>query len=580
MFTFTFCQLNMCPLQIPARIYIPQISVVNRKYETVLKVSIDGSDWVEFLPLEPISNLIEYVRNVEKINGFQVNNFTSIKAFAVNRPRSETIVVDKPGASVRSSMDKHVKLFVVREAFLSRTELQLSVQKFSEKNIEVIVKENTDFRHIHGVTTVITLTCQTPPRKPIEIDISKPHRKQESEAHKHYTSYKLNTMTGECWRFAEVECIRHHEDTTVVLPNGKDKYIVTVLEMPSSLPTGNVPYIAEELYKCVYKTVVKMIVKQNIECPEQCVVRIVGRDECKETLAFLSENGYTEGPEVSAEFCVTEGQRLQICFEGNIETVDKSDRRIEMTYLSYMRGARTQTTLRVKDRGNQKELPAYVGAVKCTVLEIKPEGINYTKTVTLNVALPKQAGTRTVISYTEVRLPYYFTALVNFVSQHLFNKNQNAWRNVLKTLDKAKFQPVHRKAKGKFAENDEKQLCKAMLLHWMKTQTVHVDMLNSIVEALKHNGHLNIAEACVEYVEFQKEYLSDDVLTDLADGISKDSQILGEELGLTKTFVDSCIQANVNNKEQLTAIMMEWRETDDIILYGDTALDHLQQLCV
>lgn len=59
--------------------------------------------------------------------GFEINDFKSVKAVVVARPKGQTVVVDKPGISATSSIDKNVKIFIPRNAFSSRTLVNLLV---------------------------------------------------------------------------------------------------------------------------------------------------------------------------------------------------------------------------------------------------------------------------------------------------------------------------------------------------------------------------------------------------------------------------------------------------------------------
>lgn len=74
-----------------------------------------------------ISFPFSFQKTVKRVTGIEVNDFTTVKAIVVCRPRCQSIIVDKPGISVNSSMDKNLKIFVPREAFQQKTELRLEV---------------------------------------------------------------------------------------------------------------------------------------------------------------------------------------------------------------------------------------------------------------------------------------------------------------------------------------------------------------------------------------------------------------------------------------------------------------------
>ncbi|XP_053404368.1 uncharacterized protein LOC123555827 [Mercenaria mercenaria] len=120
-----------------------------------------------------------------------------------------------------------------------------------------------------------------------------------------------------------------------------------------------------------------------------------------------------------------------------------------------------------------------------------------------------------------------------------------------------------------------------MLLDWMKAKAVHDDKLGPVTNALRYNGHKDIAESCLNFVRFQKENLSDSVLIELAQGITKDIQQLGQDLGLDSKRISNCIEQHSDNiKRQYIAVMMEWRESDQVIKHGDNALEYLRITCV
>jgi hypothetical protein len=62
---------------------------------------------------------------ISNLAGVEINDFNSFQAVVVARPICQTIIVDKPGISVQSTMDKNVRLFVPRDAFNTETELKL-----------------------------------------------------------------------------------------------------------------------------------------------------------------------------------------------------------------------------------------------------------------------------------------------------------------------------------------------------------------------------------------------------------------------------------------------------------------------
>ncbi|XP_053404375.1 uncharacterized protein LOC128558597 [Mercenaria mercenaria] len=182
-----------------------------------------------------------------------------------------------------------------------------------------------------------------------------------------------------------------------------------------------------------------------------------------------------------------------------------------------------------------------------------------------------------------MQIPYVaVTYLTFYMSKLLCKDDTDIWKTVLRSLcGDSKFSSGYRIAKRKSVENDEEQVCKAMLLDWMKTQAVHEDNMEPITTALTSDGYKDIAESCMSFVRFQKESVSDAVLTGLAQGITKDIQTLGQDLGLDSKRISSCIEQNSNNiKRQYTAVMMEWRESDQVIKYGDTSLEYLRSTCI
>lgn len=64
---------------------------------------------------------------MKELAGIEINDFTSLKGVVVTRPRCQSIVVERPGISVHSTMDKKIKLYVPRNAFETKTELKLMV---------------------------------------------------------------------------------------------------------------------------------------------------------------------------------------------------------------------------------------------------------------------------------------------------------------------------------------------------------------------------------------------------------------------------------------------------------------------
>ncbi|XP_053404374.1 uncharacterized protein LOC123554154 [Mercenaria mercenaria] len=218
-------------------------------------------------------------------------------------------MVDKPGISVQSTMDKNIKLFVPRNAFGVRTELKLMVQSVSEQTLASFVKDNKALDNIQAVSSIVTLINGKHPFKAIEIDLMKASKKQNDGKFQRGKTYQMYTTNDKVWKFADVEYKGHLDDVTVMLPPGRQKYTIIEVDMPSSFPKENVPSIAEALHICINKTVVVMIAKQHEDDLKKCALRIVRREIIKDTLEFLKGNGYTEGPDRSAEFSLQEGQQ-------------------------------------------------------------------------------------------------------------------------------------------------------------------------------------------------------------------------------------------------------------------------------
>ncbi|XP_053404370.1 uncharacterized protein LOC123555392 isoform X2 [Mercenaria mercenaria] len=568
---------------VPMRIYIPHYSEFSSSDETVVKISLNQKDWITVSPTPTTSNIEEQEKLVKKLAGVEVNDFSSLKAIVVTRPRCQTVIVDKPGISVHSTMDKNVKLFVPRNIFGSRTELKLMVQSVSEHTLASFVTNNKDFDNILAVSSIVTLICGKHPGKAMEVDLMKSSKKQNDEKFQRGKTYQMYTTKDKVWTFANVEFKGHQDDLTVMLPEGREKYTIMELDMPSSFPKENVPSIAEALHTCISKTVVVMIVKQHEDDLKKCALRIVRREITKDTFEFLKDNGYTEGPDLSGEFSLQEGQQLEVICTGNIENTTEPAEQMHVTYLTYMGGVAIDLTLRVKDSWKQRDLPAYVGTIRCTVMRghVTSKPI-YSRSVELAISLPKPVRPQTAIDVARVRFPYYLTSLTFYLSEILCKDDTDIWQTVLRSLlGHSKFSSGYRIAKRKSIENSEEPVCRAMILDWMKTKAVHEDKLEPIVAALIHNGHKDIAESCMDFVRFQKENLSDAVLFELAQGITKDIQTLSKGLGLDSKRISSCIQQHSSNiKRQYIAVMMEWRESDQVVKHGDNALEYLRKTCV
>ncbi|XP_053404365.1 uncharacterized protein LOC123554155 [Mercenaria mercenaria] len=248
------------------------------------------------------------------------------------------------------------------------------------------------------------------------------------------------------------------------------------LDMPSSFPRESVPSVAEALQTCINKTVVVMIVKQHADDYNSCVVRVVRREICLDTLDFLAENGYSEGPDSSPQFSLHEGQQLEFYCTGNIENRAEKDLN-KYTYLSYMGGVETDMTLHVKDSWKQKDLPAYVGTIRCRILNRSVHSETLCMhAAELKISLPKQMRQRGTINVARVRVPFYLITLASYLSHTLCKDDKSIWETVLKSLlGSSEFSSACRNAKRKTAESDEESVCRTMLLDWMKAQAMHVD---------------------------------------------------------------------------------------------------------
>ncbi|XP_060603079.1 FK506-binding protein 5-like [Ruditapes philippinarum] len=376
--------------EVPTRLCIPHYSLYSSSDETVVKVSLNGADWIIVTPLPTTSKMEEQEKLVKKLAGIDVNDFSSLKAIVVTRPRCQTIIVDRPGISVYSTMDKNVKLFVPRNAFETKTELKLMVQSVSDNSLSSFGKDNSELENILAVSPVLTLICGRHPKKAIEVDLIKSSQKQSNGQFQRGKTYQMYTSKDKVWKFADVEYKGHQDDLTMMLPPGREKYTVMELDMPSSFPEENVPQIAEALHVCINKTAVVMVAKQHENDLKKCEVRIIRRDILKETMIYLSENGYTEGPEPCAEFNLQEGQQLEIICTGNIDDELKTDTNVRLTYLSYIGGITGARSLRIKDTWKQKDLPAYVGTLRCTIFKnTASHDSSLSRSVELTISLPK-----------------------------------------------------------------------------------------------------------------------------------------------------------------------------------------------
>ncbi|XP_053403156.1 uncharacterized protein LOC123554157 [Mercenaria mercenaria] len=208
--------------EVASRIYIPHYSAFSSNDETVVKISLNHRSWVTVSPVPSTPNMEEHEKVVQGMACLEVNDFSSLRAIVVTRPRCQTIIVDIPGISIRSTMDKKVNLFVPRNAFGSRTELKLMVQSVSEQALASFVNDNNDLNNILAVSSIVTLICGKEPAKAIQVDLTSSQRQNSGKIQRGKT-YQLYTSKDKVWKFADVECKGHQDDITVVLPAGREK---------------------------------------------------------------------------------------------------------------------------------------------------------------------------------------------------------------------------------------------------------------------------------------------------------------------------------------------------------------------
>lgn len=75
---------------------------------------------------------------------------------------------------------------------------------------------------------------------------------------------------------------------------------------------------AKNIFNYAHKSVVRFIARQKIDNPSMTMLPCVRRDQVDSRLAELDSLGYSIGPDTSHEFCLSDGQTLQVECKGNI----------------------------------------------------------------------------------------------------------------------------------------------------------------------------------------------------------------------------------------------------------------------
>ncbi|KAL4220421.1 hypothetical protein ACF0H5_020824 [Mactra antiquata] len=567
--------------EIPSRLYVPHHHTINSSDEIVVKTSIDGSNWATSYPVQTTQNMSEIEKSVKRMAGIEVNDFTNIKIVVVSRPKSQLIIVDRPGASVYSTVDNQVKLFVPRDTFENRTEMRMRVQTVDSSSLNELMKDIPALDNVLSVGSLITLQSQKPPRQSIEVDLLKSTTKSGTGTKfQRGRFHQLYACRDKVWKVAEVEYKGQQNNVTVSLPVARDKVMIMELEVPSTTPKEVLPTIAETLHEYINKTSVVMLVRQKSSNPRMMTVRIVRKVDFKRVDEYLESIGFDTGPEVSGEFLIKECQPVEIMCTGNIET--DPHQQIKLQYMSYKGGISTMFTVKVKDIYKQKDLPSFIGTIKCVLLtDTKSGSEDVTSSIELSISLPKPTRSKTVIEFAEVRFPFYLTAMVNYLATFIGKDKVFNWQTVLISLmGKRGFDSGHRNAMRKIEDSsDEHLIFRTIMLDWMKAQHRHEDKIQPISAALQHNGYSTTAKMCEEFVTFQKENISDEVLMDIASNATRNAEDIGRDLELPNNKIKKCIQQYPNNNQkQIELLLIEWRETDDA-LHHDSVRKYLEKVC-
>ncbi|KAL4220422.1 Death domain-containing protein 1 [Mactra antiquata] len=567
--------------EVPSRLYVPHHQTINSSDEIVVKSSINGGDWTTAYPVQTTQNMSDFEKSVKRMAGIEVNDFTNIKLLVVSRPKSQLIIVDRPGASVYSTVDNQVKLFVPRDTFENRTEMRMRVQTVNSTWLNELMKDIPDLDNVLSVGSLITLQSQKPTRQSIEVDLLKPTTKSGlGPKFQRGRFYQLYACRDNVWRIAEVEYKGQQNNVSVGLPVGRDKIIVMELEVPSTTSKEILPNIAKTLYECIINIPVVMLVRQKSTNPEMLTVRIVRKDDIKRVDDYLESIGFDTGPDVTGEFLIKEFQSVEIICTGNIET--DSQEKIKLQYISYKGGISTTFTVKVKDIYKQKDLPSFIGTIRCALLkECQSGSEDITSSLEVTITLPKVSRPKSTVGTARVRLPFYLTSMVKYLSTYIEKDGLFEWQSVLETLiGKHEFNTGYRNAMRKIEDiDDEVLLFKTILLDWMKAQQKHVDKIKPILSALIRNGHTGIASQCQEYVIYQKTNISDEVLNEMSRKATRNVNDIGKELGLSEHIITKCINAHSgNNQRQIEELLAEWREFDDVTRH-DNVRNFLKHVC-
>lgn len=85
---------------------------------------------------------------------------------------------------------------------------------------------------------------------------------------------------------------------------------------------------AENIFNYAHKSVVRFIARQKIDNPSMMMLHCVRRDQVDSRLAELDSLGYSIGPDTSREFCLSDGQTLQVQCKGNIGMTTRSKKSV------------------------------------------------------------------------------------------------------------------------------------------------------------------------------------------------------------------------------------------------------------
>ncbi|KAL4236017.1 hypothetical protein ACF0H5_004404 [Mactra antiquata] len=322
-------------------VFVPHRQIQDFEEASLIQ-SVDGGDW------EPCDLLDERPTSINddvQIVGTSLRSLNDIKLIVIAREKVENIVIEENNDDIiyQSYTDSSVTLKILPNSFDKRTELKFLVHDKHRQEMPTAVELHDECKQIVSCTTFVSITSEVMTKQDTEIYMVLP---DETETDCKYTMFSHEDGG---WKLADCDWNNDNQVLIVHLRPGYKKYRILGLEFPTDTSVEDRLLAVNGLHQHVGHHMVRLLFRQRLDDLKQAVITCISSKLVKAGIYELQKLGYSVGGYPSSQFCLLEGDTLQIEWSGHVIATPVKSEKMEMTFYPQRGIATKQLSLRYSD---------------------------------------------------------------------------------------------------------------------------------------------------------------------------------------------------------------------------------------